>query len=307
MTGASHEGSVVRHPGFVIHSSLWFRHSSSHPTPSPQPLAPSPFSPMHDPILTPERYWQRSQFPLQALLFLLPLLVVYELALPYVGRNELNQLASDIYARRLLSRFFEAMGVTAYHLPGLLVVVVLLCWHVARRDRWEFRPRLYVGMWCESLVLALPLFVFQMVLLRQGALAATSGQGTLAATGGAYGWQAELMFALGAGIYEELLFRLIAISLLHLVLVDVLTLPHRHAVWVVVVVSAVMFGLYHFPTYNVFGWDGGQWGRFLFYTAAGVYFAVLFVFRGFGLVAGTHALYDVLVVLLELGRQYQRG
>ena len=255
----------------------------------------------NDAIVKPDRYWQRSQAPLQALLFLLPLLLVYELALPVVGT--VQQVASDIYARRLLYRFFEALGVTAYHLPGVVVVVVLLCWHVARRDRWEFRPRLYVGMWCESLVLALPLFVFQMVLLRQGALQATSAKLAMAAAEGPSGWQSELVFAIGAGIYEELLFRLIAISMLHMILADALRLPQRTAVWVTVALSAFMFGLYHFSTYNVFGWDAGQWGRFMFYTGAGMYFAALFVFRGFGIVAATHALYDVLVVLLTtLGR-----
>ena len=231
--------------------------------------------------------------------FLLPLLVIYEVALPVVGTDRLNNVATDIYARRLLHVFFEGLGVTAYHLPAIVVVVVLLCWHVARRDSWRVRPRLYVGMLCESLVLAMPLFVFQMVLSRQGVLRAAVVE-LQAATGAANGWKADLVFSIGAGIYEELLFRLIAISLLHMILRDVLALPKRFATAGVVGLSAVMFALYHFTSYNVFGWDAAEWGRFVFYTGAGVYFAALFVVRGFGVVAGVHAMYDVSVTLLAM-------
>ena len=260
----------------------------------------------HDSKPAPVGYWQRSQFPLHGLLCLLPMLLVYEVALPIVGT--VQNVASDIHARRLLGRFFETLGVTAYHLPALVVVVVLLCWHVARRDRWEFRPRLYAVMWCEALVLAVPLFVFQMLQQRLGALQALSGPTVLATGAGEPGGlPAALMFAVGAGIYEELLFRLIAISVLHMVLADVLRLPRQAAVWGTVALSAIMFGLYHYDSYNVLRWDAEQWGRFVFYTAAGVYFAGLFVVRGFGIVAATHALYDVLVVLLDLGRQAQSG
>ena len=35
--------------------------------------------------------------------------------------------------------------------------------------------------------------------------------------------------------------------------------------------------------------------RFLFRTAAGLYFTALYVFRGFGIAVGAHAGYDILV------------
>ena len=36
----------------------------------------------------------------------------------------------------------------------------------------------------------------------------------------------------------------------------------------------------------------------IFYVLAGVYLACIYVYRGFGIVAGAHAMYDVLVVTL---------
>jgi hypothetical protein len=39
-------------------------------------------------------------------------------------------------------------------------------------------------------------------------------------------------------------------------------------------------------------------GLALFYLGSGAYFSVVYLLRGFGVVAATHALYDVAVVLL---------
>lgn len=260
-------------------------------------------------IATASPYWERTHWPLQALYFLLPFIVVYEIGVVlWAG-------PADIAARRLLRTFFEVFGVTGYYLPGLMVIVVLLCWHVTRRDPWRPEPRLYVLMALEAALLAAPLFVFMMVLYRQPA-APAPGSADLGATpaalvaleGGAApslaggngsgglaqipNWQAGLVFSIGAGIYEEMLFRLIAIALLHLLLVDVLALPPQYGAVGAVGLSAVAFALYHFTEANPF-----DWGKFFFYTAAGIYFAGIYLLRGFGIVAGTHALYDVLLVV----------
>jgi membrane protease YdiL (CAAX protease family) len=245
----------------------------------------------HDPIPVPPGYWRKSQRPLQALMFLLPMIMLYELAVPYLGEDRL--ISSDIYARRLLYRFFESMGVTGYYLPGLIVVAVLLCWHIAKKDPWKLEWKIYGIMLGESILLAAPLFVMQMVLFSAGALQEIVSEQAPAAL--VYSWQTNMIFAIGAGIYEEMLFRLIAITLFHMVLVDFLKSSNKHAIPVVISLSAILFAFYHFPTFQDI-----EWGMFLFYTIAGMYFSCIFIVRGFGIVAGTHAMYDVLVVLLEL-------
>jgi membrane protease YdiL (CAAX protease family) len=113
-------------------------------------------------------------------------------------------------------------------------------------------------------------------------------------------WQAGVVFSLGAGIYEELLFRLIAIALLHGLLVDVLAMPQQYGAPTVVVLSAIAFALYHFDQFSAMQWTPADWGRFAFYTLAGVYFAAIYMLRGFGIVAGAHAVYDILWVGLAV-------
>jgi membrane protease YdiL (CAAX protease family) len=97
----------------------------------------------------------------------------------------------------------------------------------------------------------------------------------------------------GAGIYEEILFRLVLFSGLALLL-QLALVPKAGAVPIAAIVSALLFSAAHHV---------GPYGEkmnsyvFLFRTMAGVYFALLFQFRGFAVAAGAHACYDVLVGL----------
>lgn len=240
-------------------------------------------------------YFERSQRPLQSLMFLLPLIAMYELGIHFYAANARGVPTRDIYARSLMRDFFEWFGVAAYYLPALIVVVVLLSWHVARRDSWKLQPRLYGIMLLESLVLAVPLFVFALVMAKQiAAMGMVPLQRGTSAMGDV-SWQAQLVFSVGAGIYEELLFRLIAIALLHLLLVDILALPEHIGAFGAIGGSAIAFALYHFSSENPF-----DLGLAIYYTLAGIYFAGIYVVRGFGIVAATHALFDVLIVIQAL-------
>jgi membrane protease YdiL (CAAX protease family) len=251
-------------------------------------------------------YWDRVQWPLQSLLFLLPLLVIYELGTFFYSPATLDRLP-PIYAESLLRDFFELFGVTSYHLPAIAVVVVLFSWHLARRDPWKPEPRLWGVMALESFALALPLFVFMLVLFRQPSFNAAAASPAGAALGPEiHNWQSGVVIAIGAGIYEELVFRLIAIALLHLVLVDLFTLPQSYGAPLTVVLSALAFSLYHFDLGGgsaMLSWSSAEWSRFAFYMLAGIYLAVVYMLRGFGIAAGAHAFYDVMLVTMLFMRE----
>ncbi len=232
-------------------------------------------------------YWERTQWPLQSLCFLLPLLIIYEVG-TLIFASTAGALPM-IRAESLLYTAFGALGVTSFYLPPLIVVIVLLVWHLARRDPWGLEPGLYVLMAVESILLALPLLVFSAVLFREPVMQA--GLNELPGP-----WAAKLLLSIGAGLYEELVFRLILIALLHLFLVDLLALPAHWGAALAVLLSAAAFGLYHFEEINVLNWTSQEWRRMVFYMGAGVYFAAVYVLRGFGIVAACHAIYDIVVV-----------
>jgi len=219
---------------------------------------------------------------LQSLYFLLPLLVVYEIgAVLLLSETQLT-------ATRLLGQFFAMFGVTGVHLQAVAVVGALLGMHFARkRDPWAPEPKLYAVMYGESLVLALPLFVLMTVLLREPIASASFSSIDWPI------WRQNMVIAVGAGVYEELLFRMVAIALVSLVAKDLLSLPEEVCTITAVGLSSLGFALIHFQ------FAGGQHpfdvSKMLFLIIAGVYPGAIYLPRGFGIVVAAHAWYDVLV------------
>jgi membrane protease YdiL (CAAX protease family) len=100
-----------------------------------------------------------------------------------------------------------------------------------------------------------------------------------------------VVLSVGAGIYEELLFRLIAITVLNIFLVDVFELRVQYAIPIIIVATAILFSAYHY-----LGNEPFQAGTFFFRAALGVYLAGIFIYRGFGITVGSHTVYDLIVV-----------
>ena len=264
-----------------------------------------------------DSYWFLSTRPLHTLAFLAPLLALYEIGtLVFLSGNGLVEV---IRARLMLSQVMDVFGAVGFHLPPILLSVILLCWHILERDKWVLRKDVVLGMALESFVWTLPLFVFAAIAgtsqtliaspgtqagaLPMGAITTPNVPAMLAQVGGTtpveqLSLASRLVLALGAGIYEELLFRLILIVGLHFVLKDLFRVSESTTYVIAAFVSAIAFTLYH----NIQHPGGGADMRLLvIYMIAGLYFAVLFILRGFGVSVATHACYDVIALSL-LGR-----
>lgn len=241
--------------------------------------------------LSPDHYFSRSRQPLAALVFLLPLIVAYELgAFLYLG----PEIGTDVKARFYLMKVLQFMGAAADYIIGPLVIAVLLAMHVMVRDRWRFEPRLYGAMLIESIALAIPALMFSLLVGQQ-----ETAQAVTASTSVPY--TAHLVISVGAGIYEELVFRLILIAAVHALVVDVLKSNAQWGALIAVFASATLFALYHFGGASVPGGRMFTWPLFIYYSLLGFYFAILYIVRGFGIVVAVHALFDVMVVTLLHG------
>jgi hypothetical protein len=83
---------------------------------------------------------------------------------------------------------------------------------------------------------------------------------------------------------------------------DFLRVEHSTSIVLSVLLSAALFSAYHhvdFFTGQLYQGTSFCWNEFAFRTLAGVYFAVLFAIRGFGITAGTHAFYDVIATCIN--------
>ena len=232
-----------------------------------------------------QRYRYVTQRPWPSLLFILPMLLFFE-AYTYARSGGASSGASELVAEWLIVSTANVIGASNSSLPILLAIVILLAWHLAARHPWKFDPWVIPGMLGESVLWTAPLFVYHRMLHN---LAATR---SVAMTQ----WLDQIVRSLGAGIYEELVFRLIAITLLVIVLVDLMHIPRTAAAVFIILASAAFFaGSHHHPIGN----EPFDKLRFLFRTGAGIYLAGLFIFRGFGVGAGTHAFYNVIVVTID--------
>lgn len=232
--------------------------------------------------------------PLHVLVFLLPLVMLYELGSILYLSDPARGITETIGARKILSSFFEAFGGATLYLPGIALVVVMLVWHLLERDRWVVKWSTVAGMCGESVAWTFPLLVLGF-LMSQGTTATIApAAAQTAETITQLPWQARLTLSIGAGIYEELLFRLILIAAVHFILVDLLRFKPGLGGLIAAAASAAAFAFYH----DVRLADGTLNVHLaLFLFLAGLYFAAIFVLRGFGIVVAVHALYDMVVLV----------
>jgi membrane protease YdiL (CAAX protease family) len=219
---------------------------------------------------------------------LLPLLVSYESGVLILGgaKSDAMRNGADAWMRYALQSF----GLNHLIVAPLTVAIIFAVWSwIRRNDRPEGLFTVCSGMLLECFLFALVLWG-----LSQGFAPFLEKLGVpLNAIGGVHPAVARIITFVGAGIYEEILFRLILFSGLAWLLQHA-AMPKAGAVALAAAVSALLFAAAHHV---------GPYGEkmdsyvFLFRMMAGIYFALLFQLRGFGVAAGAHACYDVLVGL----------
>ncbi len=236
-----------------------------------------------------ENYWDITHRPLQCLVFLLPMVVAYELGMVLLHGNVPDYQRPALAAKQLLQWFFSLFGATGFYLPGAALIIVLLAWQLASRHPWKVTGGVFFGMAGESILLAIPLLVLnQWIPVLQG-LGNVPGEAT-----GAGASLDNLLLSVGAGLYEELVFRLIIITVVTMLLVDVVRFRQITGVAGAVILSSLLFAAHH---YHPIGADPWSSKDFAFRAAAGAYLAAVFVLRGFGLAVGCHVIYDVMAFL----------
>ena len=223
------------------------------------------------------------------LVFVLPLVIAYEVSITISSFGDLPGIA----ARGLLAEFFELFGVAGLHVPAAALVVSLvsiqLVRHGLRPAAWRFTPLVPVGIAVEGAALALPLLMLSAMV--GGVRPAIVSQ---AAVGDESGSIAEtLALAIGAGLYEEMVFRMLGFALVGVVLEDLAGLSRRVWIPIGLAVTAIAFAAFHGTPGN----DSSGYGRFMFYVFAGVYFGLLYIARGFGVAVGAHTIYDIVALL----------
>lgn len=226
-----------------------------------------------------DTYFQQTHRPINSLVFLLPMLLVFHLGTLLVNTKFTLKGPRDL---EHLAQMLVKVGPLAGLLPAVLVVLVLLLMQFSRHEKWTVQKRALAGMTAESVLWMMPLLAIVML----------TGRLLLAAQEGGNSLIQGVILACGAGIYEEFLFRLLMIGGAVAVLTKLMGLKRSTVAFWAALASAVLFSLYHFGDRY-----GFVFSHFVIRMMAGLYLAGLYVFRGFGIAVGAHAAYDIYAAL----------
>ncbi len=232
-------------------------------------------------------YFDASKSLMLGIASILPLAVLYQCGIVQSGYAQRN--LAEVWLSGPM-RLFGLEAATALNVL-LIVATVAMLWR--SEGSWAFHWSVVAAMVAEAGVYAVALYKAGPLL---AALLDERAGGLFFALG--LKRTAPLLLALGAGVYEELLFRLVLIAggawLLH----KAFGCNKVLSVGLMLVVSSVLFSLAHYI--GPLGEQARSYS-FVFRGVCGLALGIVFLWRGLGVAVWTHAIYNGLVMLLPAG------
>lgn len=231
-----------------------------------------------------QRYHRVSRTATYGFLSALPLIILYEVMIVMVNRGRLGEVrvGAEVWLKQLLA----IIGGTGIYVMGALVLIVgVAILYAERKKHIPLRPRYFAWIVGESAVYGVVVaFIVSYAVGMIFAIAPPQiRQESLFM---------KLALSIGAGVYEELLFRVLLVGGLAWMLKRILA-ARRHAYLIAAVAGALIFSWVHYI--GALG-DPFTLTSFTFRFLFGLALNCIFLWRGFGVAAWTHALYDVMVV-----------
>ena len=227
-------------------------------------------------------YFQRSKSLANSFLFILPLLVLYEIGIATQGSGIKN--TADVIIKTPLLLF----GRNGSLIFNLLVIAFLFVSVFYIEKKYRFSSLIFIPMLMEGAVYALfigyglGLVVYKILFPFTLAILFSTNLWT------------GIVLSIGAGVYEEIVFRLLLITALYFILANLLKINKPFSAIISILLGALIFTAMHYiGTLK----DSFTYASFTFRLLSGIVLSAIFLFRGLGIVVYTHAIYDVLTVL----------
>lgn len=213
------------------------------------------------------------------------MLLLFELGIFF--RDGVFGGSHELITPYLIERLMVMLGAGpwGFIFPALTVVTILLASHLVARHPTRCDVMTLLGMALESFLRAIPLVLFNRILMQALRIHAPNIPPE---------FLNQIIYCVGAGIYEEFVFRLVLLAGLDILLVNVIGCNRSASRVFAVLISAALFAGQHHEMLG--GKEPFDTLNFLFRTGAGVYLAMVFISRGFGITAGCHVFYNVILV-----------
>jgi hypothetical protein len=223
-------------------------------------------------------YLKETRQPIYSAAMVLPFLCIYHIGTVLFHTTYING------ADALIIRILSSLSVHSMFASALVLAAFFTIWQLRTHAKWKIRTGNLLFCFLESACFALILlFGFGWMSMHLSlAISARSGI-------------ANLILYCGAGVYEELVFRAFLLGILVAGFSLIFRKKKGSAAAAAAILGSLLFSLFH---YIGPGGDTFSIGSFVQRTLGGLYFSVLYVTRGFGVTATSHAIYDILVGII---------
>ncbi len=232
-----------------------------------------------------KQYFSSTHSLLYSYLISLPLLLMYEVLifLAQPDAEQVVRISVDVWIKTL----FAYIGADVLSIT--LIFIALLGFFVLYRERdrlstlrlsYFFTMLIEASIYAFLLALIITVAVSNLVQIMQ--VTPVESLSVLQ----------QLALSLGAGLYEELFFRVILVSALLFIFKKLFT-KQFVAYALAMILAAAVFSFVHYI--GELG-DPFTMGSFLFRFLFGLALNAIYIWRGFGMAAWTHAIYDLMVI-----------
>ena len=227
-------------------------------------------------------YWRSTRSPLYSFLFTVPLFLIYEIGIFLTSSDDMFVLrnGADALMRQILATF----GITGLYWVGVIFFIGFIITFILQRKFWEatqIHSDYFLLMTVESVGWSVLIYF----LMTNVYLLLMNPTGSMLVQ--------QVTLAVGAGIYEEFLFRVLLIAGISVILGFIFQWSDKTRNWAAMVIAAGIFSSFHFI---------GEYGDFFSFNIfmvrflAGIALGTLYFLRGFGITAWSHAVYDLIVL-----------
>lgn len=225
---------------------------------------------------------ERKEPWMTSFILVLPLLIGYVAGLVLLGGEGLMN-GTDVINPFVLTRF-GYRGLLIFNLLLVLLCVGLISYF---KKRERFDPKQFLPTVLESSLYALTMGSVIIFVMRKATIIALVSPDRPPPLHG-------LVISLGAGVNEELFFRVGLLGALAYLGEDLLAMKKGTAVAMAILLSSIAFSLAHY-----FGGEPFRGDTFVYRFLAGIVFALLCRYRSFAIAVYTHTLYDIMVLVLS--------
>jgi len=227
-------------------------------------------------------YWILSKSPYYSFIFIIPFLIIYEFMVLFLSRNEVSTLrnGADILLRQFMSLFGD-IGLYIISTSFFLIFLIIFLLQKKNINETSIKSKYLLFMLFEGLIWGIVLYFF--MLFSQTLLMFPTSKELIS----------QIILSIGAGLYEELVFRVLLIMFLTKLIKIIFLWNYLICLLVSMTLSAIVFSYFHFL--GPYG-DPLSFSVFIYRFLGGFFLGFLYILRGFGITAYAHINYNLIII-----------